>query len=189
VTATAAAPRARSIAVPGDVRLDLRAVSTGDRDALGALFARMSLESRHMRFLTSKTAFSQRELIYFTDVDHLCHEAFVAIDERDGSMVAVARYVWIDDRPWTAEVAAEVVDELQGLGIGTALAQLTVNAARDNGFELLRATTLADNNRARALLCRLGFRPTRRSGRELEFVLTLDRVDVCRGCRTARESS
>jgi RimJ/RimL family protein N-acetyltransferase len=173
VTATATAPRARSIAVPGDTRLGVRAVTSGDRDALGALFARMSLESRHMRFLTSKTNFSPRELTYLTDVDHLCHEAFVAIDERDGAIVAVARYVWIDDRPWTAEVAAEVVDDLQGLGIGTALAQLTVKAARDNGFELLRATTLADNHRARALLCRLGFRPTSRSGRELEFALAL----------------
>jgi RimJ/RimL family protein N-acetyltransferase len=174
VTATATAPRARSIPVPGGVRLAVRAVSTGDRDALGALFARMSLESRYMRFLTSKTDFSPRELTYLTDVDHLCHEAFIAIDERDGSIVAVARYVWIDDRPWTAEVAAEVVDDLQGLGIGTALARLTVKAARDNGFELLRATTLADNNRARTLLRRLGFRPTRRSGRELGFALALD---------------
>lgn len=174
MTTTATAPRARSIAVPGNVRLAVRAVTVGDRDALGALFARMSRESRHMRFLTSKTEFSPRELTYLTDVDHLCHEAFVAIDERDGSMVAVARYVWIDDRPWTAEVAAEVVDDLQGLGIGTVLAQLTVKCARDNGFELLRATTVADNNRARALLRRLGFRPTRRSGRELEFALALD---------------
>jgi RimJ/RimL family protein N-acetyltransferase len=174
VTATATAPRARSIAVPGDVRLGVRTVTSGDRDALGALFARMSLESRHMRFLTSKTDFSLRELTYLTDVDHLCHEAFAAIDERDGSIVAVARYVWIDDRPWTAEMAAEGVDDLQGLGIGTVLAQLTVKAARDNGFELLRATTLADNHRARALLRRLGFRPTRRSGRELEFALALD---------------
>jgi RimJ/RimL family protein N-acetyltransferase len=72
------------------------------------------------------------------------------------------------------ELAAEVVDELQGLGIGTALARLTVKAARDNGLELLRATTLADNNRARGLLRGLGFRPMRRSGRELEFALPLD---------------
>lgn len=173
MTATATAPRARSITVPGGVRLDVRPVTAGDRDALAALLARMSLESRHMRFLTSKTEFSSRELTYLTDVDHLCHEAFVAIDERDESMVAVARYVWIDERPWTAEVAAEVVDDLHGLGIGTALLQLTVQAARDNGFELLRATTLADNNRARGLLRRLGFRPTTRSGRELQFALAL----------------
>jgi RimJ/RimL family protein N-acetyltransferase len=156
------------------VRLGVRAIGPGDRDALGALLARMSLESRHRRFLTSKTDFSPRELTYLTDIDHLCHEAFVAIDEHDGSIVAVARYVWIDDQPWTAEVAAEVVDDLQGLGVGTALARLTVKAARDNGFELLRATTLADNNRARALLRRLGFRPRSRSGRELEFALALD---------------
>lgn len=173
MTATATAPLARSIVVPGVAHLNVRAIRPGDRDALGALFARMSLKSRHTRFLTSKTEFSPRELTYLTDVDHLCHEALVAIDMRDNSMVAVARYVWTDGRPWTAEVAAEVVDELHGLGIGTALLQLTVKAARGNGFELLRATTLADNNRARALLGKLGFRPSGRSGRELEFALTL----------------
>jgi RimJ/RimL family protein N-acetyltransferase len=164
-----------SITVAGGLRLALavRAIAADDRDAQSALLARMSGESRHMRFLTSKTEFSPRELAYFTDVDHLGHEALVAIDERDGSMVAVARYVWIDDRPRTAEVAAEVADDLQGLGIGTALVELTVKRAHDNGFELLGGTTLADNNRARALLRGLGFRPTRRSGRELELALAL----------------
>jgi RimJ/RimL family protein N-acetyltransferase len=174
MTTIATAPRVRSLALPGGLRLTVRAIAAGDRDAQGVLLARMSEQSRHMRFLTSKAEFSPRELAYFTDVDHFCHEALVAIDERDGSMVAVARYVWIDDQPWTAEVAAEVIDELQGLGIGTALARLTVKAARNNGFELLRATTLADNTRARALLSRLGFRPTGRSGREREFALALD---------------
>jgi RimJ/RimL family protein N-acetyltransferase len=174
MTTTATKPRVRSLAVAGGLRLTVRAIAAGDRDAQSVLLARMSDASRHMRFLTSKSEFSPRELAYFTDIDHFCHEALVAIDERDGSMVAVARYVWIDGRPRTAEVAAEVVDDLQGLGIGTALAQLAIKRARDNGFELLRATTLAENNPARALLRTLGFRPIRRSGRELDFTLALD---------------
>ena len=163
-----------SITVAGGLRLAVRSVTAADRDAQGALFARMSQESRHMRFLSSKSEFSLHELAYLTDIDHLCHEALAAIDERDGAMVGVARYVWIDDRPRTAEMAAEVVDDLQGLGIGTALAELTVKRAHDNGFELLRATTLADNHRTRALLRTLGFRPTGRSGREFEFALALE---------------
>lgn len=173
MTTMATEPRVRSLAVAGGLRLTVRPIAAADRVAQSVLLARMSEQSRHMRFLTSKSEFSPRELAYFTDVDHLCHEALVAIDERDGSMAAVARYVWIEDRPRTCEVAAEVADDLQGLGIGTALAQLTVKRAHDNGFELLRATTLAANNRARALLSRLGFRPIGRSGRELEFALAL----------------
>lgn len=174
MTTTVTEPRVRSLAVATGLRLTVRAIAAGDRDAQSVLLTRMSEASRHMRFLTSKTDFSPRELAYFTDIDHLCHEALVAIDERDGSMVAVARYVWIDDWPRTSEVAGEVVDDLHGLGIGTALAELTVMRAHDNGFELLRATTLSDNDRGRALLRRLGFRPTRRSGREIEFTLALD---------------
>jgi hypothetical protein len=44
-----------SIAVAGGMRLAVRAICAGDRDAQSSLLARMSAESRHMRFLTSKT--------------------------------------------------------------------------------------------------------------------------------------
>jgi protein lysine acetyltransferase len=173
VTATPTAPPVRSITAAGGLRFVVRAVAAGDRDAQGALFARMSDDARHMRFLTPKREFSTRELVFFTDVDHLCHEAFAAIDERDGSMVAVARYVCLDGHPSVAEVAAEVVDDLRGIGVGTALAELAIQGARANGIELLMATTLADNSRARALLHTLGFRVTKRSGRELELAMQL----------------
>jgi RimJ/RimL family protein N-acetyltransferase len=153
--------------------LRFRPIGCGDRDGLAALFARLTPESRRRRFLSPKLELTAPELLYFTNIDHVEHEAIAAVDERDGSIVGVGRYARFADRTGVADVAVEVADELQGMGIGTALATCTVLRARENGFTLLTATTLWENGPARALLKRLGFcaRASHRS--EIEFELEL----------------
>jgi RimJ/RimL family protein N-acetyltransferase len=155
-------------------RLRLRAVGSEDRGGVAALFARLSPESRRRRFLSPKPELTRRELAYFTDIDHVHHEAIAAIDQRDGSIVGIARYVHDAGRPGSAEVAVEVCDELHGMGIGTALARRTVQRARANGFTLLTATTLWEHQPARALLRSLGFRARASHGSEIEHELELD---------------
>jgi RimJ/RimL family protein N-acetyltransferase len=169
-----AATRVRaSSAEPTDVltvadgtRLRLRPLGSDDRNGVAALFARLSPESRYRRFLSPKRELTPRELTYLTDIDHIHHEALAAVDQRDGSIVGVGRYVHIADRPKVADLAVEVTDELQNMGIGSALARQTVPRARDNGFALLTATTLSENRPARALLRRLEFRAHARQGSE-----------------------
>lgn len=156
------------------IRLLLRPLGSEDRDGLAALFSRLSPESRYRRFLSPKRELTSRELSYLTDIDHLRHEAFAAIDQRDGSIVAVGRYVHVADRPGVADLAVEVADELQNMGIGTALARRTVRRARENGFAFLTATTLWENRPARALLRRLEFRAHASDGSEIELELKLD---------------
>jgi RimJ/RimL family protein N-acetyltransferase len=155
-------------------RLLLRPLSTRDRAGLATLFARLSPESRYRRFLSPKHKLTPRELTYLTDIDRLHHEGFAAVDQRDGSIVGVARYVHVADRAGVAEVAVEVADELQGLGIGTALARRVVQRARANGFALLTATALWENRPARALLRRLGFHARGSDGGVIELELELD---------------
>jgi RimJ/RimL family protein N-acetyltransferase len=155
-------------------RLALRPLSAGDRDGVAALFARLSPESRYRRFLSPKRELTPRELSYLTDIDHLRHEAFAAVDQRDESIVGICRYAQCADRPGVADLAVEVADELQNMGIGTALARHTVHRARENGFALLTATTLWENRPARALLRRLEFRAHASDGREIELELNLD---------------
>jgi RimJ/RimL family protein N-acetyltransferase len=157
-------------------RLSLRQIGRADRDGLATLFARLSLESRHRRFLSPKRELTPRELAYFTDIDHFNHEAIAAIDQRDGSIVGVARYVRDADRAGLAEVAIEVADAFQRMGIGTALASRTVQCARANGYTLLTATTLWENRPARGLLRRHGFRARHSRGGEIEYELTLEEV-------------
>ncbi len=155
-------------------RLRLRPLSSDDRDGVAALFARLSPESRYRRFLSPKRELTPRELAYLTDIDHIHHDAFAATDERDGSIVGVGRYVHVADRPKVADLAVEVTDELQNMGIGSALARRMVQRARDNGFALLTATTLWENRPARALLRRFEFRAQARHGSEIELELKLD---------------
>ncbi len=97
----------------------------------------------------------------------------MAVDERDGSIIGVARYVCYRDRPDVADVAFEVADELQGRGIGTLLARRLIERAYANGFELLEATTLWENRPARALLRRLGFQARTSQGAEIGLELAL----------------
>ena len=155
-------------------RLLLRPLSTDDRAGLAALFARLTPESRYRRFLSPKRELTPRELTYFTDIDHLHHEAFAAVDRRDGSIVGVGRYVHDADRAGVATVAVEVADELQGMGIGTALARRVVRRARANGFALLTATTLWENRPARALLRRLEFHARGSDGGVIDLALELN---------------
>ena len=155
-------------------RLRLRPIGTDDRDGLATLFARLTPESRRRRFLSPKRELTARELTYLTDIDHVRHEAIAAVDQRDGSIVGVGRYAGHADRPRVAELAVEVIDELHGMGIGTALARCTVQRARANGFALLIATTLWENRPARALLRRLEFRARASHGSEIEHELELD---------------
>jgi RimJ/RimL family protein N-acetyltransferase len=156
--------------VLGDgTRLTFRALDSNDRDGVAALFARLTPESRRTRFLAPKHELTPRELAYLTDIDHVQHEAIAAVDQLNGSIVAISRYA--SDHARVAEIAVAVADELQSMGIGTALATRTVQRARANGFALLTATTLWENRAARALLRRLGFRCRASHGSELEFEL------------------
>jgi RimJ/RimL family protein N-acetyltransferase len=149
--------------------LVVRPIDPADRDALAAAFARLSPESRRRRFLGPKPKLTARELTYLTDVDHISHEALVAIDDADGSIVAVARYA---GGP-RADMAVTVADERQGRGIGGALAARIVRAARANGIGSLTATALWENGPALALMRRLGFRAVGSGDGWLEFRLEL----------------
>jgi RimJ/RimL family protein N-acetyltransferase len=155
-------------------QLGFRPLGSGDRDGVAALFARLGPESRYRRFLSPKRELTPRELVFLTDIDHIHHEAFAAVDQRDGSIVGVCRYVYCADREGVAEVAGGVADELQNMGIGTALARHTVRRARDNGFALLTATTLRENRPARALLRRFEFCAHASDGIEIELGLKLE---------------
>ena len=57
---------------------------TGDAPLLAEGFARLSLRSRQLRFMTGKPQLSPAELRYFTEVDHHDHEAIGALDLLDG---------------------------------------------------------------------------------------------------------
>jgi RimJ/RimL family protein N-acetyltransferase len=168
------AAAAESLVVANGTRISLRQLGAGDRAGMAALFARLTPESRYQRFLSPKLELTPRELTFFTDIDHLNHEAIAAVDEHDNSIVGVARYVRDAGRADVAELAIEVADAFQRMGIGTALTSLTIHHAYANGWRFLTATTLWENRAARGLLRNHGFRARRSRGGEIEHELKLE---------------
>ena len=148
--------------------LRIRAIEPDDSERLNAFFDRLSPDSRRRRFLVTKARLEEDELTFLTEVDHVTHEALVAVD-RDGRIVGVSRYVCPRGRPDVAELAVAVADELHRRGIGRTLARRIVQRARANGVARLTATSLRENVAALKLLIGLGFQI-----RELGYVVALD---------------
>ena len=137
-------------------RVLIRPIRPADKGELEAGLHRLSPASVQKRFLAPKTHFSKAELRYLTEVDGHDHVAFVAVrPERPETIVAVARYVALGDPDDTAEAAIVVGDPLQGLGLGTALADELARAAIRNGVRRFSATMLSENRAAHRLMTRL----------------------------------
>lgn len=154
----------------------LRAIQPGDRQSLREeVFLKLSLESLRNRFLALKLDLTPDELSYFTDVDFLHHVALAA--EVDcGShrrLVGVGRFVRGNRKSNHAEVAITVIDQFQGMGIGTLLLQELIDCARELGVAQLEGSVFAQNTRMLKLL-----RNTRlpcRSSRESDMIsMSLD---------------
>jgi GNAT superfamily N-acetyltransferase len=165
----------RQLTLGDGSRLRVRPIDTADRGPLAEAFERLSDRSRHHRFLGPKPRLSTRELEYLTEIDHVTHEALVAIDETTGHIVGVGRYATGNGGGTVAEMALAVADAWQRRGIGHALAVGLVERARANGITSLTGVTLSDNRAARALLDRLGFRVCSVGGGVVELEVAVPR--------------
>jgi GNAT superfamily N-acetyltransferase len=126
-------------------RIRIRQGHRSDRELLVRGFQRLTPESRYRRFLTPVSQLSGEMVRYLTEIDHHDHEAMIALDERTGEGIGVARYVRNRKRPDTAEVAVTVIDEWQGRGVGTLLLEVICGRAREEGIESFTALMLATN--------------------------------------------
>jgi GNAT superfamily N-acetyltransferase len=125
----------------------IRQIRPDDRFLLRLGFEGLSAQSRTARFLAPKVALSNAEVAYFTEVDHVDHEALVAADPGEERGLGVARYVRSDDDPRRAEMAVVVVDELQGTGLATLLLEHLARRARRAGILHFDARVLPSNRR------------------------------------------
>jgi RimJ/RimL family protein N-acetyltransferase len=112
----------------------------------------LSARSRQLRFLTPKKELSPAELRDFTDLDHHDHEVLGALNHADGRGVGIARYVRDADDPQAAEIAVTIVDDWQGLGLGTELVAQLSERARSEGIRRFTALVAADNPAMAGLL-------------------------------------
>lgn len=153
--------------------VDIRPLEPRDRQAFATAVSRLSDETRYLRFATSKPGLTERELDFLLGVDHHTHEAILAIDPGTRRGVAVVRYVEVMGEQGVVEIAATVADDWQGRGLGRALLVKLVARAREEGYSTLRASVLATNQRAIAILRHARFVPRPRPGILREYELTL----------------
>ena len=136
----------------------LRQIRPEDRTQLAAGFDRLSPTSRHQRFHGHVDELTDRQLDYLSDVDHLDHEAIVAIDlahpEQPG--IGVARYVRDPFERHVAEAMVVVADGYHGQGAGTLLLGALAARARVQGLSSFRSYVLRDNAPMLALFDQLG---------------------------------
>lgn len=136
----------------------LRPVVPADRDRLADGFDELSAESRHLRFLGSVSTLNEASLRYLTEVDHVDHVAWGALDlshpERPG--FGVGRWIRLADERTVAEFSLTVLDPAQGLGVGKLLLAVLSVVGQTLGVRTLRGVVGRENERMTAWLHRLG---------------------------------
>ena len=122
----------------------IRPITPRDADRLVRFHEGLSAETTRRRFFLLHPRLSDREVLFFTNVDHDQREAFVAMEGDD--IIGVGRYDRLPhgDR---AEIAFVVADRRQGLGLATLLFHCLAEQAARVGIRHFFAGTLPENRR------------------------------------------
>lgn len=132
----------------------LRTIRPSDREAVLAFHARLSDESRYFRYFTAHRKLRDAELRHYTEVDGRAHAGIGAW--LGDLLVGHALYDRLGD-PDEAEVALEVDDPYQGLGVGTAMLEELAHMALAAGVRRFVAHVLPTNQRMLEVFRNLGF--------------------------------
>lgn len=136
----------------------IRPMNPGDADAERDFILALSPQSRRYRFQEQIGEPSPEMVAKLVDVDHVNDEAFVALSEDSGyaAIVGVSRYA-VGNDPLQCEIAVTVHDDWQGHGLGTALMQRLIDAARERGIRRMVSLDFAENQDMAHLAHHLGF--------------------------------
>jgi len=147
--------------LPAPPPLKIRDLGPADEPLLDTLHAALSPRSQYQRYHGAKPRLAPRERAYLAAADGRDHVALVALAGE--APVAAARFVRLRDAPHAADVAAEVVDDRQGQGIGSDLMARLARRAVVVGVRRFKATVLSDTGLRRSLV-RRGWRVVEADG-------------------------
>ena len=142
----------QTVELQDGTRALIRPIGPRDRKRLNEGFENASAESIFLRFLSPQPRLSSSQLDYLTAIDHIRHEALIAVDPETGQSFGTARYVRNDAHPETAEFAVGVGDRWMRIGLGTALLGALVFRAREVGVIRFTGLIHADNTAIRRLV-------------------------------------
>jgi acetyltransferase len=140
----------------GGDRLLIRPIRPTDAAEHDAFFHRLSPEDIRLRFFAAVRELTPAQLDKFTRLDYERDMALIAVRERTGETVGVARLVREDD-PLVAEFAVIVQHDLQGRGLATHLMQRLLDWAPLHGVREVVGEILAENAIMIDLARHLGF--------------------------------
>ncbi len=122
-------------------------------------FEGLGAESRHFRFFTAVRELPPSVLERLADVDGTRNAAIVAFDAAadlpdhpEGRPIGVAR--WMANTEGPPELSVTVIDEYQGLGVGSRLMDALLVLARKRGVRRILADVLRENVAMRTLINR-----------------------------------
>ena len=156
----------------------IRPVRSTDAAELQRAFALLSESSRYRRFMTGTPRLTDSQAAYFTEVDHLDHEAYVVHAPDDATyIIGVARFIRYPSAPDEAELAITVADSWHGRGLGTVLVRTLSERALDVGVTRFRAEMMADNEAILRLLRSAGLTGETVAGAMVSGYIGLVRAD------------
>ena len=138
-------------------RFRVRSAVPDDRNALEALFERITPEDRRFRFLSAVRKVDQDLLRRMTEVDHERTEDFLAFD---GDTLIASAMLAADPDGERAEVAISIRAEYKHRGIGWALLDHVARFAGAKGINLIESVECRDNVEAITLEKEMGFTAT-----------------------------
>jgi acetyl coenzyme A synthetase (ADP forming)-like protein len=135
--------------------LYVRDAAPADRQPLTAFFAGLSAASLYSRFFQIKKSHAD-DVEALVGGDRTGNHTLVG--ETGGRIVAVAAWTIDAARPDRADVAFAVADDVQGIGVGTAMLEALADLGRRRGLKWFDADVLADNTRMMRVFVDSGFR-------------------------------
>jgi GNAT superfamily N-acetyltransferase len=156
----------------------VRPIRSDDKHRLRRGLDWLSPRSRELAFHLPVNDLTDAQLRYVTEIDHVDHVAWVALDpdDLDAPGMGIGRYVRLRHDPEVAEAAITVLDRYQGRGLGTVLLALLARSARHHGIRVFRNYVLANNQTMLGLFTELGAtsQPLDRRVLEVDFELPDD---------------
>ena len=136
----------REVALADGARILVRPIRPEDATLERDFVARLSDESRYMRFMQALHELTPEMLSRFTQIDYDREMALIALVGNDGNetQIGVARYVTLADGE-TCEFAVVVADEWRGRGVASALFRDLVDVARHRRLIRMEGIVLAQN--------------------------------------------
>ncbi|GGO03625.1 GNAT family N-acetyltransferase [Microbispora rosea subsp. aerata] len=163
----------------------VRPIRPDDADMLRAFYSRLSAESIYFRYFGPRPRLTDKDVVWFTNVDYDNRVALIATIGTE--MVAVVRYDRMPQRDH-AEVAFLVEDAHQGRGVASVLMEHLRAAARERGIKTFVADVLPGNHRMMGLFRQAGY--TAQSQFEdgvVRMTLDLSSTETALEVRLARE--